>query len=447
LLCYQETLTLKDNMKNQIINYYKEKEVPLTSYDIIGSKCWILPTYARKTPEQKMVQLTNHYYLNRYFLKYIENSSLVDTTIHEPIEVNGVQLEGGFDIRGIWHQFTPVSYQEWGQLITKDHTNKLVLKKVDRLVLIIANAVINAFIRGLNTNTVCFMLYNQNNQYYRTFEVQGDLSPFLGEAQRRLANATEPNCTVGANACGFCPFTHNCKKTGVVPVDYGLMSAPNRFDGIEIKETMEVAEAVHAYLDGLNYVRSKSHDDGWFHPSEMAITPCDRRLYYAVTKADKVGKIVPYLRTIFNVGHAVHDVLQDAMTDAGVPIEILAEDVDAKIHGRTDGAGEDYIVEIKSAAHSSFKNYEKKGPSESHLQQTSVYSTLLEKKEVRFQYFNKNDGQIMEIITPHNPAEYAFLQGRAKTVLAHVKANTPPAQLEKYGRTCKDCPYEHICRV
>ena len=96
-------------MKNQIINYYRRKEIPLTSYDIIGSKCWIQPTYQTKVPEQKMVQLTNHYYLNRYFLKYIENSSLVDTTIHEPIEVNGVQLEGGFDIRGIWHQFTPVS--------------------------------------------------------------------------------------------------------------------------------------------------------------------------------------------------------------------------------------------------------------------------------------------------------------------------------------------------
>lgn len=433
-------------MKNEILNYYKKKDVPLTSYDIIGSKCWIQPTHQNKVPEQKMVQMMNHYYFNRYFLKYIEKSDL-DATIHEPIEVNGVQLEGGFVVDDVWCQFTPVTYQEWGQFLTKDATNKLVLKKTDRLVLTIANAVINAFIRGLPINVVSFMLYNQNNQYYRIFMVKGNLAPFLEEAQKRLANATEPNCTVGAAVCTFCPFTGSCKKTEVVSPTEGLLSDPKRFDKIEILEDTLTSTAVHNYLDGLNKVRSKSHDDGWFHPSEMAITPCDRRLYYAVTKADKVGKIVPYLRTIFDVGHAVHDVLQDAMTDAGVPIEILAEDKEARIHGRTDGAGKNFIVEIKSAAHSSFKSYEKKGPSEAHLMQTSVYSTLLEKEEVRFEYFNKNDGTIMEVVTPHNPAEYAFLQGRAKTVLAHVEANTPPPQREKYDRKCKECPYEHICRV
>lgn len=436
-------------MKDKIIEYYKTKPVPLKTEDVIQSKCWILPTYQTKTPEQKMVQLMNSIYLKDFYFKYVTKSKIGDSfNIEEAISVNDIELQAGLvSVDNVWLHTIGLSYQEWGNIITKDSTNEYVLMKGERLALILCDAAINAYIRGHRLDNILLMFYNQNNQYYRIFSVEGDLTEFLKEAQFRLANATEPNNTVGADVCMFCAHKDNCKKTEVIHPSSGIIKDDTCFDGLTIIEETSIAESVHEYLDSLNYKRSESHDDGWFHPSEMAITPCDRRLYYAVTKAEKVGKIIPYLRTIFDVGHAVHEVLQEAMTSVGVPIEVLAEDVEAKIHGRTDGAGENFIVEIKSAAHSSFKSYEKKGPSEAHIMQTAVYSTLLEKEEVRFQYFNKNDGQIMECVVPHNLAEYAFLKGRAQTILAHVDANTPPPQLEKYGKDCKDCPYEHICRV
>ena len=46
-----------------------------------------------------------------------------------------------------------------------------------------------------------------------------------------------------------------------------------------------------------------------------------------------------------------------------------------------------------------------------------MYSTLLNKAQVRFLYFNKNDGNLMEIVTPHNRAVYEQQRGRALSVV------------------------------
>ena len=433
-------------MKAEIYKYYSEKEVrPFTS-DILGSRCWKMPIYKKKSIEEKLVQLVNHRYWMEYYRHYLKEAGM-PIELHEDLEVVGVTVRGGFSLDGVFADFHPLSSQEWYSVLSKDETNEFVPVLNSQLALMIANAAVNSFIRGLDSNTVRIVVFNRNNQYYRVLKITGNLQPFLEQGQWRLFQATDGG--VGANVCSFCYYKTICNRNSVVRAETGITD-PEVLEGffnlVTIEEDANISMTVYNYLDSLNHVRSETHDDGWFHPSEIAITKCDRRLFYAAVQERKIGKISPWLRTVFNIGHCTHDVLQEAMTHYGYEIEVLAEDADANIHGSTDGIGEDFIVEIKSAGSSSMNKFINRGPTEAHIKQTSIYTELLNKKEVRYQYYNKNDGAIHEVVTPNMPSEYEFIRGRMLLIMEHVKTGSPPPMTETVSQ-CRECPYEKtVCR-
>ena len=435
-------------MKQQIIEYYKKQPTIVEASDIVGSLCWIMPTIKEKTPEQKMLDKVNDVYVHKFVTTYLKES-FEDIKVEEHIEIDEVKVQGGFSLDGkTWLDIQSVSYEEWKAMFNEPKRGQKregpLLHNIPANLLRVATAVLRGWIRGYRSDKVTLMVLNRNNQYFKVIDIEGIPESFLQEAQRRLHGATSKE--YGADMCAWCPVRGSCsefKKELISPKTEFILSA-SMLD-LSVEENSLIKTKIYEYLEGLNAVPSPSHNDGWLHPSEMAITTCDRRLAYALQLADKKEKIVPYLRTIFNVGHSVHDVLQEAMTAENVPIEILAEDKEAQIHGRTDGAGDTFIVEIKSAAHSSFVKYASSGPSEAHIKQTSVYSTLLKKDEVRFQYFNKNDGNILEVVTPHHQTIYDMMKGRALSVVSHVKAGTLPAQIDKRTE-CKQCPYLEICK-
>lgn len=434
-------------MRNQIVKYYKNQPTVNETSDIIMSKCWILPTYKSKTPEQKMLDKVSNIFMHKYFSGYLANCDIRNVEHHKDIDIDGVSVQGGFTINNEWVDWHSVSYQEWGSLFSKNSQNKLVLNKTYKLILMICNAALRSWIRGFSSENFKIIIFNRNNQYYRIFNISGVTEAFLQEAQFRLHNSSSKE--VGAKVCSFCAFKNSCKPENVIDPTTEILSI-NSLDDVVIEEDLTIGNAIKDYLRTLNYKTSKHHDDGWLHPSAIAITKCNRRLYYDLVRAPQIKKIIPYLRHIFDVGHAVHDTLQEAMTACGVPIEVFAEDVTNRIHGRTDGATSDSIVEIKSAAHSSFKKFEKNGPSESHIQQTSIYSTILKKDWVLFQYFNKNDGTILEVKERHNQMEFDFISGRAQVILAHFNDQNPPPKIEEgvkiKARACKECPYLEHCR-
>lgn len=436
-------------MRDKIIEYYKNKESVPEVADIVGSLCWVLPTIKQKSPERKMLDKVDKLYREKYVRKYLEESFGDIVSAEETLNNEGIDIQGGFCLDGeTWLDIQPVSAEEWKAMWNEPKRGQQrvgpLMQDIPANLLRVATAVFRSWVRGYSSSKVSIMFLNRNNQYFKVVDFFDVSEKFLKEAQMRLYGASSKE--YGADMCAWCPVRADCKSNLmnlINPKTDFLMQTS--MEEITYQENGHYKDKIYQYLEGLNAVPSPSHNDGWLHPSEMAITTCDRRLAYALQLADKKEKIVPYLRTIFNVGHCVHDVLQEAMTSNGIPIEILAEDKEAKIHGRTDGSGDTYIVEIKSAADSSYKKFEAKGPSEAHLQQTSVYSSVLKKDEVRFQYFNKNNGNIMEIVTPHNQTVYDLLKGRALSVVNHVQQGTLPSKINKRTE-CKQCPYLEICK-
>jgi hypothetical protein len=219
------------------------------------------------------------------------------------------------------------------------------------------------------------------------------------------------------------------------------------------------------YVESL---RRKPRDNrqGHFHPS--AIGQCGRRNVYEFTRAPAIQTIDPDDLEVFDMGHAVHGMIQGKMADMRralspkkIGYEFRSEvgydketDVlyrELHIGGTTDGILEIWaddwkqrgILEVKSINGKNFALL--KGPKEDHVLQAHLYAFRFDCPIIWVWYFNKDTSRrkVYPIVFQQALLDKAL--ERIEGWLAHAHAGTLPPREESFY-ICPRCEYRDVCK-
>ena len=226
----------------------------------------------------------------------------------------------------------------------------------------------------------------------------------------------------------------------------------------------DIFDLENAYVES---VAAKERDDrsGHFHPS--AVGMCARRNVYEFNAAPAIPTIDPDDLEIFDMGHAVHDIVQGKMAKLGtagsdIEYEFAAEvpydeETDRLykeygIGGTCDGVARIWlpgaweqrgIVEIKSMKDTLFEKLRK--PKEDHLMQTHLYAYRFNCPVMWIWYYNKNTSRrrVFPMVFDMDIFEEALR--RFNDMRLHVDAGTLPERDESWWM-CPRCAYRDICK-
>jgi len=182
---------------------------------------------------------------------------------------------------------------------------------------------------------------------------------------------------------------------------------------------------------------------------------CTRKLYHDVMGDIRPkGYIPPKLRIIFEIGHAIHDLVQKALKRAlgdDFEPEVTVDHLDALIlGGHADGVARlefcTVVLEIKTISADGYKKLTK--PKDEHiLQAAALYARGLDIPFVCFIYIDKASGNMKQYIHVYNEDDFRrwWAQKGRKVEQAVIDGVPPVADANKWE--CKDCPYEHGCEA
>lgn len=204
------------------------------------------------------------------------------------------------------------------------------------------------------------------------------------------------------------------------------------------------------------------------HASEVA--KCVRQATYTARGIGKRTSPSADMQARFNIGHAVHSVVQGALKKIKLPadagdirisfeeeIEVGETDLgkELNLHSSCDGVftfsvhGEPVVrigLEIKTESATSW--IKRKAPDPGHIDQALVYMAALDLPMMYFAYINKESGQVTPFLPPF---AYAFdmlrwgkVRERIQLVNKHAKDGTLPEP--EQGFHCTFCPYEPLCQ-
>jgi hypothetical protein len=165
----------------------------------------------------------------------------------------------------------------------------------------------------------------------------------------------------------------------------------------------DIQAAFDALTKAVNAPRSR--DDTMIHVSSLEYA-CERAMYYRITKAPKtntpVTQFSPALMRTFAVGQFYHEYIQNDLIELGLLREKEVRVLNKPLHliGHNDGEGElnteEYMLEIKTMNSFAYMNAKKRGVSDSHKYQASVYLEERKIDRVIFMYVNKDNSELME---------------------------------------------------
>jgi hypothetical protein len=218
----------------------------------------------------------------------------------------------------------------------------------------------------------------------------------------------------------------------------------------------------------IQMLKDKPRDNrqGHFHPS--AIGSCGRRNVYEYIRAPAVATIDPDDLEVFDMGHAVHGLVQGKMAELGTSLatkgvgysfraevrfdpetDVLYQDL--HVGGTTDGILEIWtdtwkqrgILEVKSIKDENFVKL--RGPKEDHVMQAHIYAKRFDCPIIWIWYFNKNTSErkVYTVIFQQEIFERAV----AKYVLwlSHAGDGTLPDREESFY-ICPRCEYREVCK-
>ena len=239
----------------------------------------------------------------------------------------------------------------------------------------------------------------------------------------------------------------------------------------DLRELLDIERSARRSLYQLNETVQKRDLDCLFHPSSFGY--CTRKLQYHYLGEQPIHKISSATRSIFDLGHAVHDMLQarlertlayrfaDSDYSYSLVVEHSINDTDLaqmyEMAGSADGlitlTTKDemlYDVECARIVYEA-KSISKKGwekltsPMAKHRMQASIYCEALEATHILFEYFCKD-----------NAASKWFLIEKDKTAIdtalvAINKVRNATANLTLVDRDgshyeCSECQYLEICK-
>lgn len=220
-----------------------------------------------------------------------------------------------------------------------------------------------------------------------------------------------------------------------------------------------------AYVD---MVSSKKRDNrqGYFHPSSVG--GCGRRNVYEYIRTPFIDTLEPESQEIFDIGHAVHDLVGKKLADVGkflqaknlgyelrleVPFDPTVDQlfVDFGIGGTCDGQLKIWAdswrqrstLETKSIGDKGFEQLN--GPKPDHLEQAHIYAYRFDTPIIYLWYYNKNNSKRKVYRVPY---DHDILLGALKKYeswMQHVSAGTLPDRQESWF-DCPRCEYRNECQ-
>lgn len=201
------------------------------------------------------------------------------------------------------------------------------------------------------------------------------------------------------------------------------------------------------------------------HPSQIS-HPCLLRIWKEMNGEESMEMVEPRLQLIFDLGHAVHGMLQTYGLQGAwgphykpeISVNPLAQPLanELYIEGHADAdnilriddiPGNPYVYEVgvvheyKTISTKQFESLTK--PKPEHKEQATIYSAVLDRPIVAFLYFSKNDSNLADFPIPFDPATWDRVKTKCQTLLDYYDRQVPAPSSPGYH--CKDCGYLFGC--
>jgi len=181
------------------------------------------------------------------------------------------------------------------------------------------------------------------------------------------------------------------------------------------------------------YLQAKPKDErakNCFHPSSLHKSV--KELYHHYMNGDNNQKFESRILRIFDNGHAVHDRLQNYLTDIGIlkQSEVPVDNKECEIRGHTDGIveinGVKGILEIKSMNANQFlSSYE---PKPEHLIQVNIYMFCTGIPKACLLYECKDNQELKEFYIKQDPNILNPILEKIRLVQKCIKAGKEPVE-------------------
>ncbi len=253
--------------------------------------------------------------------------------------------------------------------------------------------------------------------------------------------------------CQRCPFYEICEAD--------RLGDPEPWDvtDIAVRRDSQLTQKLDARLD--RWSKGNHGDYPRISPSHFSTTECDRAVAYNLLGTRKKGSPEAGLRRIFDMGHAYHEILQEALPLAwpDIEVEIPLQDSTLMFEGHADGFSktEELVFEIKTISYRGFDKLTK--PKPEHIKQALLYARMAKAKTILFIYINKQSGELktfeVAVDSHGNNSIWGRMAARARSILTKVrlygKLEKPdpdmlPERIVGKDSECKKCRYAWICR-
>lgn len=194
-------------------------------------------------------------------------------------------------------------------------------------------------------------------------------------------------------------------------------------------------------------------------------TPCDRKLWYSVNKAETAEPLRPEVRFKFLYGDILEELVLFLAAEAGHSVEGTQDQMDINgVKGHRDAVIDGVVVDVKSASSYSFKKFQdhltKDQDAFGYLDQLGAYlyaskddPIVKDKNKAAFIAVDKTLGHIVVDVQPNTGKDYGKLVEQKRAIL---EAKEPPPRgykdeedgksgNRKLGTACSYCPFKREC--
>lgn len=193
----------------------------------------------------------------------------------------------------------------------------------------------------------------------------------------------------------------------------------------------------------------------YFYASQIA-EPCDAKLFYEINGGEK-DKLEANSKLTFMQGDEIHRTIMECLYKSR-EVDVVCAEADIEdnelVHGRADcifsprGSDQNYVVDIKSASHYSFKSVKSDGPREKHVLQVQVYLYFFDIDHGLLLYYDKDKQELAEFEVKRDDQRVEDKLARLKKLKDEFDELEEPPEPDKSDwewERCQYCDYSGIC--
>lgn len=202
-------------------------------------------------------------------------------------------------------------------------------------------------------------------------------------------------------------------------------------------------------------ILSKPEDKRSYIGASSIGSRCERMIWYKYNQVES-ALITPKQQRIFAIGKRLEGMLIDCMTDAGLVInriiEQLKDEEVPEFQGTPDAImkddeGNDVIIEIKTARDSSFRIFSNKNLYNWNINYYSQIQSYMGMSGIHQAYIialNKDTSELHDEYVTFDEIYYEGLKEKAKRI---IQMDSPPEKINKSSlyELCRFCSYKVVC--